>query len=168
LKENEDEARFSQHLAMIKKDVDVEATLEKAIFNFDSKEDTIKFFKEKGFNSLIPKLNMNFENTAVVHKADHTDQRKLKEFDNVLEFFKEFDNQKELFVFDNVSLNISGEGLVCFYENSDCFFVLKTEASLLVEYLKDKTLITFDSKILYHKYFDIFEDYLFYDLKLAF
>jgi hypothetical protein len=167
LKENEDEARFSQHLAMIKKDVEVEATLEKAVFNFNSKEDTIKFFKEKGFNSLIPKLNMNFENIIVAHKTEHTDKRQLKEFDDALEFFKEFDNQG-LFVFEKSSLNILEEGLICFYEKNDCFFVLKTKAEFISEYLKDKLLITFDSKILYHKYFDVFENFLFYDLKLAF
>jgi len=153
---------------MIKKDVEVEATLEKAIFNFDSKEETIKFFKEKGFNSLIPKLNMNFENTIEAHKIERTDKRTLKEFDDVLKFFKEFDNQKGLFVFENNSLNILEDGLVCFYEKDNCFFVLKTKAELISEYLKDKLLITFDSKILYHKYFDVFENFLFYDLKLAF
>lgn len=167
MKENEDEARFSQHLSMIKKDVELDATLEKAIFNFDSKDETIKFFKEKGFNSLVPKLNMGFQNVAIVNNTESKDKRELKEFTNVKEFFEKFDSQ-ELFVFDNLAFNLPGEGLVCFYIEKEVFCILKTRIEDVVGYFKGKTLVTFDSKILYHKYFDILEDFLFYDLKIGF
>jgi hypothetical protein len=135
-------------------------------FSFDSKEETIKFFKEKGFNSLVPKLNMGFQNVSIAHNEIHNDERKLKELD-IEEFFEEFGSE-ELFVFDNTAMNISGEGVVAFFENDDVFYVVKTEAEKLQGYLQGKTLVTFDSKILYHKYFDVFKDYVFYDLKLAF
>ena len=58
LKENEDEAMFSRHLSLIKKDVDIKVTMADAEFDFNNKEKVLSFLKEKGFNSLVAKLNV--------------------------------------------------------------------------------------------------------------
>jgi len=58
LKENEEEAMFSRHLALIKKDVDIDIKLDDSKFNLENKEKVIKFFQSKGFTSLIPKVNL--------------------------------------------------------------------------------------------------------------
>ncbi|MFA5230082.1 MAG: 5'-3' exonuclease H3TH domain-containing protein [Candidatus Paceibacterota bacterium] len=58
LKENEDEAMFSRHLSLIKKDVDVKVAINDVKFDFNNKEKVLSFLKIKGFNSLVAKLNV--------------------------------------------------------------------------------------------------------------
>lgn len=153
LKEAEDEARFSQHLSMIKKDVDVDFDLEKSKFVFDSKEKTAQMFREFGFSSLIPKLNMNM----VVHtsKKDENKNKKTVKICDNLEQFKSNLKHEKLFVFDNGHINESKDGFLLFYEKEESFvsfFVDAKNIKTVKPILQDRELITFDAKSLYYKH----------------
>ncbi len=153
LKEAEDEARFSQHLSMIKKDVEIDFDLEKSKFVFDSKDKTAKMFRELGFTSLIPKLNMNMIASAP-KKENSKDKKEVRVCQSLEEFQKELKNEK-LFVLDASHVNAKEEGLFLFFEKEDfyaCVFVSKAEASKIKDILKNRELITFDAKSLYYQY----------------
>jgi len=118
LKENEDEARFSKHLALIKKDIDIDVSLDQTRFDFAKKDEVIKFFKSKGFNSLVSKLNLdNFEDKKDQKK---TDTAQIQISNNINDFIHNFDKEKnKMFVFENHYLNIKEEGLTFFFNQDN-------------------------------------------------
>lgn len=166
LKENEDEAMFSKHLSLIKKDVDVEFNLEGFKFSSGDKKETVDFFRKKGFNSLIPKLNLadlGKKNTNTAKKVF-----KSKECENEKEFFENFDNnESRMFLFENEYLNMSEPGVTCFYIKNDLWYTYQS-SDINFDLFKNISVVTYDSKKLYHKYFEKIQNVLFYDLKIAF
>jgi DNA polymerase I len=117
LKENEDEAMFSKHLALIKKDVDIDVKLEDTKFDFNKKDNVLKFLQEKGFNSLISKLNLSEFNKNI--KKDSKDSIEVKECNNEKEFFDNFDKNSKIFLFENQDLKIDKDGLTCFFNKDN-------------------------------------------------
>lgn len=82
LKENEDEAMFSRHLSLIKKDVDAKITIEDAKFDFNNKAQVLEFLRAKGFNSLVAKLNSAAISQDVRGQRNKKNMIELQEFDN--------------------------------------------------------------------------------------
>ena len=164
LKENEEEAMFSRHLALIKKDVDIDIKLDDSKFNLENKEKVIKFFQSKGFTSLIPKVNLtNIEKPE--NTKSNLNLEEIKDWNIFLDNFNK--EQDKLFVFDNENLNILDKGLTFFYKHEDKWYIYYWKEADKIS-IGNIRLITYDSKNLYHKYFDVFEDVLFYDVKIAF
>ena len=165
LKENEDEAMFSKHLSLIKKDVDVELNLEDTKFDFNKKGNVLKFLQEKGFNSLISKLNLSEFNKST--KKDLKDDVEIKECNSEKDFFDNFDKNSKVFLFDDRDLNIEKDGLTCFFNKDDLWYIYLGD-DINFELFGDCKIHTYDSKKMYHKYFDKLKNIRFYDLKLAF
>lgn len=169
LKENEDEAMFSRHLSIIKKDVDINVKIDDAKFDFNNRNKVLQFFKDKGFSSLVAKFNAYNRDNQSGRKASSKKIISIKEIDDWNEFIKDFDKEKNrLFIFDNQHLNIQSGGLVCFYKDGDEWKLFKTDNHTEITLAKDIVPFTYDSKTLYYKYFEIFKETLFYDLKIAF
>jgi DNA polymerase-1 len=82
LKENEDEAMFSRHLSMIKKDVDVAIKIDDAKFDFNNRDKVLQFFKDKGFSSLVAKLNVYNQESYQKQKSNTKENIAIKEIDN--------------------------------------------------------------------------------------
>ncbi len=169
LKENEDEAMFSRHLSMIKKDVDVAIKIDDAKFDFNNRDKVLQFFKDKGFSSLVAKLNVYNKESYQKQKSNTKENIAIKEIDNWSEFIKDFDKEKNrLFIFDNQHLNLAGEGFTAFYKQNEKWLLYKTNEQLTYIALNEIVPFTYDSKALYYKYFESFKETLFYDLKIAF
>ena len=169
LKENEDEAMFSRHLSMIKKDVDVAIKIDDAKFDFNNRDKVLQFFKDKGFSSLVAKLNVYNQESYQKQKSNTKENIAIKEIDNWSEFIKDFDKEKNrLFIFDNQHLNLAGEGFTAFYKQNEKWLLYKTNEQLTYIALNEIVPFTYDSKALYYKYFESFKETLFYDLKIAF
>jgi hypothetical protein len=168
LKENEDEARFSKHLAMIKRDVGIDVKLDQTKFDFNNKDEVVKFFKTKGFNSLIPKLNLTDLEKIKNNKSTKNDI-KIKKYEEIELFINDFDKSNDkMFVFDNQYLNINEKGLFCFYKKEDIWYTYKAKDGIKIGVFSGIKPFTYDSKSLYHKYFDSFNGIIFYDFKIAF
>jgi 5'-3' exonuclease len=168
LKENEDEARFSKHLAMIKKDVIIDVKLDQTKFDFNNKDEVVKFFRTKGFNSLIPKLNLT-DLEKVKNNKNTKNEIKIKQYEEIKLFINDFDKSKgKMFVFDNQYLNINEKGLFCFYKKEDMWYTYQEKDKISPIMFDGIKPFTYDSKSLYHKYFDSFNGVVFYDFKIAF
>lgn len=170
LKESEEEAFFSKHLAMIKRDVDVDFSLEKAKFKLAPNNETLKIFRELQFNSLIAKLNTSMINEVSGAGLENSSKKDVKILES-FELFKKELKKEKLFIFDAIYLNNKEEDFLLFFEKENYFNAIwckKEDIIKNINEIKNCDLITFDSKKLYYDFDGSLDELMFYDLKIAF